>query len=92
MQKHASTMVWLIQICALGDQCPSNTHSLSQAQICPENFKCCHTETKVADQTGCFTNSLCWNQANQSKHWPYTVIVPDAWYSGREVIMEPDIN
>ena len=31
--------------------------SVSQGRICPDNWKCCHTETEVSDRIFCFTHS-----------------------------------
>ena len=57
---------------------PSQQHaSVSQGRICSDNYTCCHTEIKVADQTFHLT------QSQYTDTWPTSPstdpITPGAW-------------
>ena len=51
-------LVWASSNCLLVACLTSQQHArVSQAQICSDNFACCHTEIEVADQTFHLTQS-----------------------------------
>ena len=43
---------------------------VSQGRICSDNFRCCHTDIRVADQVFHHPVTVYWHRANQSQHWP----------------------
>ena len=50
--------LWLALVCLLVGCLTSQQHaSVSQGQICTDNFTCCHTDIEVADQTFYLTQS-----------------------------------
>ena len=67
-------------VCLLVGFLTSQQHaSVSQGQICSDNFTCCHTEIKVADPTFHLTQSQC---TDTGPTRPSTdPIMPGTWQS-----------
>ena len=45
--------------------------SVSQGQICSDNFTCCHTDRSCRSNFPSHPVTEYWHWANQSQHWPY---------------------
>ena len=55
-----STFAWRgVRLLFVGCLTSQQHASVSQGQICSDNFTCCHTEIEVADQTFHLTQSQC---------------------------------
>ena len=66
------------EVCWLVGCLASKQHaSVSQGQICTDNFTCCHTEREAADQTFYLTQSQYTNTVQTSPS--ADLITPGAW-------------